>query len=227
MQDDLQSQLDTGIANGSLTPDQIKYKTEKISNIATIIVQLNQNSSDMYGFFQQNVATTSQSLADHNEALKIVNNELQNTSNILTQKENETSNKKRLIEINDYYSEQYLDRTNLMKSIILVCIPIIILIVLNNMGYLNSTIFNILLILIIVVGIIYLYNIVLKVISHNSMEYQKYDWNFNQSAALASTPINTASPNGNPNDSGTVTTCNTTSTTSSSTTPAGAPPMPW
>ena len=228
MQDDLQSQLDTGIANGSLNQDQITALNEKIANISTIIVQLHQNSSNMYGFFQQNVATTSQSLADQQKALGIVNNELHNTQKLLNQKEEETTSKQRLIEINDYYSEQYLDRTNLMKSIILVCIPIIILIVINNMGYLNSTLFNILLILIVVVGIIYLFKIVLKVISHNNMEYQQYDWNFNQADALASTPINTASPNGNPNDSATVTTCNTSTLNSTaSTTPAGAPPMPW
>lgn len=226
MQDDLQAQLDTGIANGSLNQDQINSLTEKITSISAIIVQLHQNSSNMFGFFQQNVASTAQSLADQKQAIHIVNNEIENTNKILQQKESETTGKQRLIEINDYYSEQYLDRTNLMKSIILVCIPLIILIVINNMGFLNSTLFNILLILIAVIGIIYLSKIVLKVISHNNMQYQNYDWNFNQTATLASTPINTSNPNGNPADSATVTTCNTSPLAATSAS-AGAPPMPF
>ena len=156
LQDDLKTQLDIGIANGTLTQDQINSLNEKINGISEIITNLYKTNSSMYNFFQQNIASTAKSLEEQQYATNIVKSELHNTNNILWSHEAEQANKVRLIEINNYYSEQYLDRTNIMKSIILVCIPLIIILILKNKGFLNETIFNILFIIIIVIGIIYL-----------------------------------------------------------------------
>ena len=82
-----------------------------------------------------------------------------------------------------------------MKSIILVCIPLIILTILKNKGLLSKNIFTLLIIIIIVVGGIYLFKLFLKAISHNNMQYQQYDWNFNINAAP---PVDTSYPNGSP-----------------------------
>ena len=88
-----------------------------------------------------------------------------------------------------------LYKKNIMKSIILVCILLIILTVLKNKGILNKSIFTILIIIIIVIGGIYLFKLFLKAFSHNNMQYQQYDWNFNINAAP---PVDTSYPNGSP-----------------------------
>ena len=207
LQDDLKTQLDIGIANGTLNQDQINSLNEKINGISEIITNLYKNNSSMYNFFQQNIASTAKSLKDQQYATNIVKSELHNTNNILWSHEAEQANKLRLIEINNYYSEQYLDRTNIMKSIILVCIPLIILTVLKNKGLINKTLFNWLIIILIVVGGIYLFKLFLKAVSHNNMQYQQYDWNFNINAAP---PVDTSYPNGNPADSMMETKCSTT-----------------
>ena len=202
IQNDLQSQLDTGIANNTLSPDQIASINGKISSVQTIIVQLHQNSINMYGFYEQNIATTAQTLEEQGFAREIIDHEVKNTNTILQEKRDDTANKMRLIEINDYYGDQYLDRTNVMKAIILVCIPIILLSLLKNMGFVNNSIFNILIIIIIIVGVIYLGKLFIQIISHNNMQYQQYDWWFNKAAAPT---VDTSTPNGTGNLS--LTTC--------------------
>ena len=94
-----------------------------------------------------------------------------------------------------------------MKSIILVCILLIILTVLKNKGILNKSIFTILIIIIIVIGGIYLFKLFLKAFSHNNMQYQQYDWNFNINAAP---PVDTTYPNGDPAANIQTTRCSTT-----------------
>ena len=206
--DDLKTQLDVGITNGTLNIEQQNSLNKKIYDISSIITILYNNNSSMYDFFSKNIASTAATIEEQQFATNIVKNELLNTNNILRGHQAEQANKLRLIEINDYYSEQYLDRTNLMKSIIIVCIPLIILLVLKNKGILNTTIFNILFIIIVFIGIIYLFKLFLKIISHNNMQYQQYDWYFNRGDAP---PIDTSgSTNASDSIAPTVTTCNTT-----------------
>lgn len=196
IKDDLIHNLNNGIANNSLSQSQITDYADKMDAIDKIVLGLNQNQIDLYSFFQKNIASTAKSIEEQGYATTIVSSELKNTTMKLGDIDQTKANKLRLIEINDYYSEQYLDRTNIMKSIILVCIPLIILTILKNKGLLNKSVFTILIIIIIVVGGIYLLKLFLKAVSHNNMQYQQYDWNFNIDAAP---PVDTSLPGGNPN----------------------------
>ena len=207
IKDDLIHNLNNGIANNSLSQSQITDYADKMDAIDKIVLGLNQNQIDLYSFFQKNIASTAKSIEEQGYATTIVSTELKNTTMKLGDIDQTKANKLRLIEINDYYSEQYLDRTNIMKSIILVCIPLIILTVLKNKGLINKTLFNWLIIILIVVGGIYLFKLFLKAVSHNNMQYQQYDWNFNINAAP---PVDTSYPNGNPADSMMETKCSTT-----------------
>jgi len=206
LKNDLTEQLYTGISNGISLDDQNKLTT-KITSINEIINSLHQTSSSTYSFFKTNMDATAKSIEEQGYATTIVNNETLGMEHKVTSMNQEQSNKLRLIEINDYYSEQYLDRTNIMKSIILVCIPLIILTILKNKGLLSKNIFTLLIIIIIVVGGIYLFKLFLKAVSHNNMQYQQYDWNFNINAAP---PVDTTYPNGDPAANIQTTICSTT-----------------
>ena len=206
LKNDLTEQLYTGISNGISLEDQNKLTT-KITSINEIINSLHQTSSSTYSFFKTNMDATAKSIEEQGYATTIVNNESVGIEYNVDSLEQEQANKLRLIEINDYYSEQYLDRTNIMKSVILVCIPLIILTILKNKGLLSKNIFTLLIIIIIVVGGIYLFKLFLKAISHNNMQYQQYDWNFNINAAP---PVDTTYPNGDPAANIQTTRCSTT-----------------
>jgi hypothetical protein len=80
-----------------------------------------------------------------------------------------------------------------MKSIVFICIPIIILSLLSRFNILPDFIYYTLLIFIIVVSIIYLFIRTIYLYRHSKMAYQEYDWNFNLKNAP---PINTGTPSG-------------------------------
>ena len=202
---ELTEQLYNGISNG-ISLDQQNKITDKISAIIEIIKSLRQNSLNTYSLLKTNMDTTAKYIEEQGYATTIVNNESVGMEYKVANLDQEKANKLRLIEINNYYSEQYLDRTNIMKSIILVCIPLIILTILKNKGLLSKNIFTLLIIIIIVVGGIYLFKLFLKAISHNNMQYQQYDWNFNINAAP---PVDTTYPSGDPADRLQTTRCTT------------------
>jgi hypothetical protein len=205
LKDELTEQLYNGISNGISLDHQNKI-TDKISAIIEIIKSLRQNSLNTYSLLKTNMDTTAKYIEEQGYATTIVNNESVGMEYKVANLDQEKANKLRLIEINNYYSEQYLDRTNIMKSIILVCIPLIILTILKNKGLLSKNIFTLLIIIIIVVGGIYLFKLFLKAISHNNMQYQQYDWNFNINAAP---PVDTTYPSGDPADRLQTTRCTT------------------
>lgn len=201
----LTDQLNSNIANNNTASNT--ELMNQINSINDIIRNLHQNQSELYSVYNTMITSTEKSLEEQGYATNIVSNEAANTTALLGSYDQEKANKLRLIEITNYYSEQYLDRTNIMKSIILMCIPLIILTVLKNKGLLNNNFFNWSIIILIVIEGIYLFKILLKAISHNNMQYQQYDWNFNINAAP---PVDTTYPNGDPADKMMETKCSTT-----------------
>ena len=201
----LTDQLNSNIANNNTASNT--ELMNQINSINDIIRNLHQNQSELYSVYNTMITSTEKSLEEQGYATNIVSNEAANTTALLDSYDQEKANKLRLIEITNYYSEQYLDRTNIMKSIILMCIPLIILTVLKNKGLLNNNFFNWSIIILIVIEGIYLFKILLKAISHNNMQYQQYDWNFNINAAP---PVDTTYPNGDPSAGLSSVTCSTT-----------------
>ena len=57
----------------------------------------------------------------------IVKSELDSVQNNLSSLDDSRYNTRRMAEINDYYSEKYRSQTNVMKTIVYFCIPILIL----------------------------------------------------------------------------------------------------
>jgi hypothetical protein len=115
-----------------------------------------------------------------------VTNELKHTVNKHTKLN-------RLLQINNYYSEYYNDKINIMKTIVVICILLIIVSILVSRGLIPQIAYKILVSIIIIVGIIYLGNQLMVFYSHDNMNYSQYKWNFNMASAP---PINTSYPNG-------------------------------
>jgi len=100
--------------------------------------------------------------------------------------EAEKNNKVRLVQINDYYGDKYAEHGALMKIIIFILVPIIILAILNNKGILPNTIYFILLAIIAAIGGYFFWLRFLSIIRRDNMNYQAYDWPFNEGAAPSS-----------------------------------------
>jgi hypothetical protein len=70
-----------------------------------------------------------------------------------------------------------------MKMIIFTLVPIVIIAILNNKGFIPNTIYYILLALISIIGSIYFWYRYTSIITRDNMNYEEYDWYFDPSKA--------------------------------------------
>ena len=63
-----------------------------------------------------------------------------------------------------------------MKTIILFCIPIILLTILANSNILPNSIYVVLIVIICVIGLVVIWRKIVKAYSHDNMNYQEYVW---------------------------------------------------
>jgi len=169
--------LEAGLANNSLTPEKRQGMIDQINNVSSMRVNLYKNLNGMYGFFQRNMDSTKDTIAQQTAAIEIVENELNQSKRRLQVIEQDNNNKIRLVEINTYYGEQYSDYARIMKLIVIFSIPILIITILANKGILPSTIYRILVAIIAAAAVIYIGKQVITIYSRDRMNYSQFDWN--------------------------------------------------
>jgi hypothetical protein len=180
-------------SNTELTSQQQKQIIEKMNQLSDMRVNLYQTLSGVNSYFQNALNSSVGTLKEQSIAIGIVENELNKAKKRLKILEEEKNNKIRLVEINTYYSDKYEEHSHLMKILIFTFIPIIILSILFNKGFLPNKLYFLLLFIVIVVGGYYFVKRYTSIISRNNMNYQKYDWNFN-SKDVKSPPSNAEDP---------------------------------
>jgi hypothetical protein len=153
--------------------NQIKAEQEEIYNL---LKNINEN---LYANF-----VSAKTLNDHQNNLASKLDEYKNDieTNIVNL-EDETNHKARLAKINKYYGDKYQAHSQLIKMIILVLVPIIILAILKNKGFLPEDAFNALMLVIMVIGGILFFKKYKDVVSRDNQNYQEYDWRFRQDLA--------------------------------------------
>ena len=181
--------------NGDMSNERNEKIMKQISEISQMRTNLYANLNEIYSFFQQNVASSRTTLAEQMMAIDIVENELKESKRKLQLLEDEKYNKLRLVEINTYYGKQYNAHAWLMKTIVIICIPIFILSILKNIGILPGAIASIIIAIIIIIGIIYIGRQLIDMSNRDNMNYDEYDWYFNKDNAPSnSTSTNTEDP---------------------------------
>lgn len=168
--------LETGMNNNSLSTAQKQSILDKITKISNMRTQLYTNMSGTQSFFQKNATFASTTLGEQLEAIKIVESELTDSRNQYKLIQNDKNTKLRQVEINTYYGDKYSDHSNILKTVIFICILIIIVSLLANYGIISQYFYSYLFIIIMSVGIIYIGWLILEAMSHDNMIYQEYDW---------------------------------------------------
>jgi hypothetical protein len=180
---DLFSNLEQNISQNILTDEKKLELVNKINDISQMRINLYQTIKGVNTFHESNLNTASDTLSEQITAVSIVENELNEAKKRLEKIEEYKTNKLRLVEINNYYSERYSQHSKIMKTIIFMFVPILILTILMNKGLLPSIIFSVLTIIIGVVGTIRIWYLVSSAMSRDNMNYQEYNWNFNPDTA--------------------------------------------
>jgi hypothetical protein len=180
--------------NTGLTTEQQKKVVDKINSISKMRINLYETLNGVNSFFQNALANSKGTLTDQTTAIDIVEKELNSSKKRLKVLEEEKNNKIRLVEINDYYGQKYSEHSDLMKTIVIMLIPILILALLHNKGILPTNFYYILITIIALIGGVFIWRIVFSIILRDRMNYQAYDWYFDPSTAPTSTSTSTKDP---------------------------------
>jgi hypothetical protein len=181
-------------SNTTLTQQQKQTEIEKINQLTNLRIDLYNTLSGINNFSINSLKTTVGSLEEQIIAVDIVESELNKSKGRLSALEEERNNKIRLVEINNYYSDKYSEHSALMKIVIFTLIPVIILTVLNKKGLIPDGIFNILIIIIALIGGYFFWNRFGSIMMRDNMNYQEYNWAFDPASAPAPTaPSSTSS----------------------------------
>ena len=100
-----------------------------------------------------------------------------NNASALTQ---DNSNKRRMAQVNTYYTRNYEANTEVMKNIIYVSVALTVLAVLRNKELIPASISTLGVIFILTMGGIVIGKQVFDIMRRNDHEFDKYDWNFNE-----------------------------------------------
>jgi len=168
--------LETGMNNNSLSATQKQSILDKITQISNMRTQLYTNISGTQSFIQKNATFASTTLGEQLEAIKIVERELTESKKRYKLIQEDKNNKLRQVEINTYYGDKYSDHSNILKTVIFICILIIIVSLLANYGIISQYFYYYLFIIIMTTGIIYIGWLILEAMTHDNMNYQEYDW---------------------------------------------------
>ena len=149
---------------------------------------------NMYASYQNNVSESRTTLGQSMAAVDVLENELNQSKIRLNLIEDQMSNKLRLVEINTYYSKQYNSYSKLMKTIVVICIPLIILAILANKGILPFNVYTFLSGIVIIIGVFVIGAQLIDLSNRDNMNWDEYNWYFNIASAPSDTtegaPIN-------------------------------------
>lgn len=92
----------------------------------------------------------------------------------------DNSNKRRMAQVNTYYTKNYEANTDVMKNIIIVSVALIILAVLRKKNLIPESIGTLGVIFILTLGGIVVGTQAYDIMRRNDHDFDKYDWNFNE-----------------------------------------------
>jgi hypothetical protein len=113
-------------------------------------------------------------------AIKFIQTEKERAAANADSLKQDNMNKRRMAQINTYYTKNYEANTEVMKNIIFISVALIILAILRNKELIPASINTLGIIFVLTLGGIVVGKQVFDIIRRNDHDFDKYDWNFNE-----------------------------------------------
>lgn len=188
-----EKQLYDSLDDVTLSSDQKQQVINKINEISQMRLNMYASMKDMYSYFQKNVSSSSILLEQEKSAIDVIENELNEAKKRINIIDSQKNDKLRLVEINTYYGKRYNAHARIMKTIILTCIPILILTFLSNNGILPPNIYMFLVGIVIIIGVIIIGYQIIDISNRDNMNWDEYNWYFDRTAAPSDSSVVTDS----------------------------------
>ena len=176
MQKDLMNQF-----TSASTPDERKKITNEMDKNEAVRANLLLSIGTANVVSNQVVATKTDELQLKKTLLQLANDELNATRKAMEEIQRTQAEKERMIGINTYFGKRFSAQAGVMKIFIYMCIPVLFLAILANMGFLPNYIAGFLIIASIVIGLIYIYNAISDINRRDDMNFDEYQWEFDPS----------------------------------------------
>jgi VIT1/CCC1 family predicted Fe2+/Mn2+ transporter len=176
MEKDAYKQLETGIANNTLSAEEETQLMKNISEYSALRINLYKQLNQSLIFYKNNINSTKNTIREQLIAIQIVEAELKSSAIKLQEVNNDNNSKVRMVEINRYYGEKYADHTIFMKYFILVTILILIVYVLYKKYYISKTIYTILMGIIVIFILLKMVPLYYRMIFRSNMNYEEYSF---------------------------------------------------
>lgn len=137
METDLYTSLDKGVSQNEKA-DSLK----KIKQLSEMRNNLLLNMKDNFLFLQNNVSDSRNYLVNDLTNIGVAEQELNNTKKELESMEQEKTEKMRKIQMNTYYTEKYTAYIHIMKMVIYLCIPLVIIGLLDKFHFIPNYMLN-------------------------------------------------------------------------------------
>ena len=135
-------------------------------------------------YYTSNLENSSNTLKQQEEAVAIIDREMQLAKARLAYINKQKDNKMRMVSINQYYSSYYKERTSLIKWTILSLIVVVAFILITRyFPAVPQVIYSIIGIILIGIFGYKILMIILSISSRSKMMYDEYDWTFNKDGA--------------------------------------------
>lgn len=165
--------------DASMTATDRTQVVAQINDLARARGDLYNNMNDFSSQLETVASERRNALVQNNVAVNVIRDQIQNSSSTLDGLQQEKSNKMRLVEINNYYGKKYEFQTDIMKIIILTCVPVLVISVLLKKGFIPNLVATGLIIIIIAAGVIAVARKVIDLNRRNSFNFDQYDHPFN------------------------------------------------
>lgn len=170
----------------NLSPSDRSEIVKQINQLAKARGDLYNNMNDFSSQIETVAGERRNALVQNSVAVNVIQDQIQNSQKTLDGLQQEKSNKMRLVEINNYYGKKYEFQTDIMKLIILTCVPLLVISVLLKKGLIPNLVATGLIIIIISVGLIAVAHKVIDLNKRNKFNFDQYDHDFNPNAVQVS-----------------------------------------
>jgi hypothetical protein len=171
------------INQADMSPENRRLMVDRINQLSQHRTVLYGSLKDQYEFQNQSVSGNITTLAEQMYAINIVENELNEAKQRLNELINQKNDKLRLVQINTYYGKKYGAYKNIMKIIVFACIPLILLGILGNRGFIPTNLNALLMGIVIVIALFMIGGNIVDLSRRDNMNFDEYDWAFDKNAA--------------------------------------------
>ena len=170
---DLDSQTEEELEVSSLRLLEINKEQFELQKVLLEIVENVKFASDAIG-----------EIEDKQENLNTKYGEFANISQKILGDKNETrNNNERQSQINNYYSDKYLEYSKLFRILFFTLLAMLIVIIINKQGFLTEKQYRVLLITILLLGGIFMLQKYADILSRSNVNFQEYNWKFRRNSA--------------------------------------------